>query len=296
MFYRILGRTALRVSAVGLGAGPVPAVMVGGDGEAQAAVVARAVERGVNWIDTAAGYGDGRSEAAVGGALRRLGAARSVHVATKVRLTPDDLNDATTAVRRSLEGSLSRLGLSRVTLLQLHNGVTARRGEIAASLTPNDVAAVAVALRRMRDEGLTDFVGLTGTGSPEALAEAVDGGAFDTVQIPHHLLSPADGRVLEACRRHGVGVFAIRVFAAGALLGRPPSAHTLKTPYFPLSLYEDDRRRAEALGGDVMAQALRFALADDVPHVALVGMATAQEVDEVVALAHHRGRRGEPRA
>ena len=44
-----------------------------------------------------------------------------------------------------------------------------------------------------------------------------------------------------------MGVFAIRVFAGGALLGQPPSAHTLKTPYFPLALYERDAERARQL-------------------------------------------------
>jgi aryl-alcohol dehydrogenase-like predicted oxidoreductase len=88
-----------------------------------------------------------------------------------------------------------------------------------------------------------------------------------------------------------VGVFAIRVFAGGALLGRPPGAHTLKTPYFPLALYEDDRRRAadlaEKLGPEMSLKelALRFALSGPPPHVALVGLAAPGEVAEVVELA-----------
>jgi aryl-alcohol dehydrogenase-like predicted oxidoreductase len=198
-----------------------------------------------------------------------------------------------------------------VTLLQLHNGVTARRGEIAASLTPADVLLVREAMRRILDEKLTRFVGLTGTGSPEALAEVIDSGAFDTVQIPHHLLSPADDRVLDRCRAHDVGVFAIRVFAGGALLGHPPSAHTLKTPYFPLALYEEDRRRAEelaaALGPGVSLKelAVRYALSAQVPQVALIGLAAQEQVDEAAqfadrgplpaemlaaAVSHHGGR------
>src|SRR4051812_2724533 len=198
----VLGRTKLEVSVVAVGAGPIPALMTGDDADAQAAVLRRALDHGVNWIDTAAGYGDGRSESGIGRALSRLGAAERMHVATKVRLTPDDLADPLTAVRRSLAGSLARLGLERVTLLQLHNGITSARGEIAASLTPADVlGGVVAALKRVRDDGLTRFIGLTGTGSPEALAAVVASGEFDTVQIPHHLLSPADAGVLAACRK-----------------------------------------------------------------------------------------------
>lgn len=290
---RVLGRTKLDVSVVGLGAGPVPALMTGDDADAQLAVVSRALEVGINWIDTAAGYGEGRSEASIGRALRQLDAAGRMHVATKVRLTAEDLaTDAVAAVRRSLTASLGRLGLSSVTLLQLHNGVTARRGEIAASLTPGDVLGVVrEALERVRAEGLTRFVGLTGTGSPEALAEVIDSGYFDTIQIPHHVLSPADAGVLERCSARDVGVFAIRVFAGGALLGHPPSAHTHKTPYFPLALYEQDRRRAEELAASlgtetsVKEAAVRFALGAAVPQVALIGLASAAQVDEVVRLA-----------
>lgn len=287
---RVLGRTGLSVSVVGLGAGPVPALMTGTDAGAQREVLARAIAAGVNWIDTAAGYGDGRSEASIGRALRELGAQGAVHVATKVRLTVDDLSAAAEIVRLSLVGSLERLGLPAVTLLQLHNAVTTRRGDVAASLTPEDVlGAVRPALERVRAEGLCRFIGLTGTGEAAALAAVIDSGAFDTIQVPHHVLAPADAGLLRRCRERGVGVFAIRVFAGGALLGHPPSAHTLKTPYFPLALYEDERRRAAAVAAEVgqgmsmKELALRFALND--ADVALVGLATAAQVDEAAALA-----------
>jgi L-galactose dehydrogenase/L-glyceraldehyde 3-phosphate reductase len=294
MQYRILGRTGLEVSVVGLGAGPVPALMTGGDGAAQRAVVARALEAGINWFDTAPGYGDGKSEANLGQALRDLGASDRVHVATKVRLAPGDLADVEAAVRRSLAGSLARLGLSAVTLLQLHNGITARRGDVPASLTPADVlgpGGVRAAFECIRGDGLARFVGLTGTGEPAALAAVLDSGAFDTIQVPHHLLAPADAGLLRCCRERGVGVLAIRVFAGGALLGQPPSAHTLRTPYFPLALYEEDRRRAAALeaalGGEMAVKelAVRFALSDPAVQVALVGLAAPEQVDEAVALA-----------
>src|SRR5262245_42760903 len=292
MRYHVLGRTGLQVSVVGLGAGPVPALMTGGDVAAQTAVVARALAVGINWFDTAAGYGDGRSELALGRALRELRA--ETNVATKVRLDVADLADVEGAVRRSLAGSLSRLGVPGVTLLQLHNGITPARGQIAASLTPDDVLArggVLDALRRVQAEGLTRFLGLTGTGTADALGTVIGSGGFDTVQVPHHLLAPADDGLLSRCLANGVGVFAIRVFAGGALLGQPPSAHTLRTPYFPLAVYEEERRRASRLsallnpGESLKELALRFALSHPAPQVALVGLAAPEQVDEVAALA-----------
>src|SRR5262245_38251598 len=105
MLYRTLGRTGLEVSIVGLGAGPVPGLMTGTDAPAQRDVVARALGAGINWVDTAPGYGDGQSEASLGRALKELGAQGKVHIATKVRLTPADLDDVEGAVRRSVAGS-----------------------------------------------------------------------------------------------------------------------------------------------------------------------------------------------
>jgi len=302
MQYRILGRTGLQVSAVGLGAGPVPGLMTGGDADAQRAVVERALEAGINWVDTAPGYGDGRSEASVGRALHELDVRQSMHVATKVRLAPADLADIEGAVRQSLAASLTRLGRPAVTLLQLHNGITARRGDIAASLTPSDVlgpGGVRGALERVRADGLVRFIGLTGTGDPDALGTVIDDGAFDTIQVPHHVLAPADPGLLRRCEARGVGVFAIRVFAGGALLGQPPSAHTLKTPYFPLALYEEDRQRAAALaarhgpGVPLKEIALRFALGGPPPHVALIGLASPDQVEDVAALANRGPLPGE---
>lgn len=290
MHHRVLGRTGVEVSVVAFGAGPVPGLMTGNDLALQRAVLERAVAAGINWIDTAPGYGEGQSEASLGRALHELGVQERVHVATKVRLSVADLADVEGAVRRSLEGSLSRLQLPAVTLLQLHNGITARRGEIPASLTPSEVlgpGGVLEALHHVREDGLCRFVGLTGTGEPEALTAVVSTGGFDTIQVPHHLLAPADEGLLHACQHVQMGVFAIRVFAGGALVGQPPSAHTLRTPYFPLALYEEDRRRADDLamalgpGRSLRELALRFVLSAPVPQIALVGLAAPEQVDEV---------------
>ncbi|MBA4062466.1 MAG: hypothetical protein C0501_01930 [Isosphaera sp.] len=303
MMYRTLGGTKLRVSAVSFGAGPVSGLMTGADHAAQLATVRRAVEVGVNWFDTAAGYGDGSSEANLGRVLAGLGVADGVHVATKVRLPPEALTDAAGYVRRSVEASLARLRLPRVTLLQLHNGVTAHRGDELSSLTPGDVlGGVVEAFRLVCAEGLADFVGLTGTGRADAMREVIRSGAFDTVQVPFNVLNPsagvpwsADGEadygnVIADCAAVGMGVFAIRVFAGGALLDRPPSAHTLKTPFFPLALYERDLARARRLRDRVAGRlpvselAVRFALAHPAVSSAIVGFGSPGHVDEVAEM------------
>src|SRR6478672_1475740 len=129
MQYRTLGKTGLSISRLAFGAGPISALMVGSDLDRQRAVVEHAIARGINWFDTAATYGNGASESNLGRVLEELRAVSAVHVATKVRLMPDDLNDVRGAVQRSVAGSLQRLRLPRVALLQLHNSITARRGD-----------------------------------------------------------------------------------------------------------------------------------------------------------------------
>ena len=94
MIYRKLGRTGLKVSAVAFGAGPVSGLMTGTDFAAQLATVHRALAAGINWFDTAPGYGNGASETNLGRVLAELDATTSVHVATKVRVPPEALDAA----------------------------------------------------------------------------------------------------------------------------------------------------------------------------------------------------------
>jgi aryl-alcohol dehydrogenase-like predicted oxidoreductase len=305
MLYRSLGKTGIEISAISFGAGPVSSLMVGDDGDRQRAVVQRALERGVNWFDTAATYGAGQSERSLGRALEELNAAGQVHVATKVRLMPDDLADIRGAVRRSIDESLDRLRRSSVTLLQLHNSITARRGDEPTSVTPADVlgpGGIADALEELREEGLVKHMGLTGIGQPAALEEVIRSGRFATMQTPYHLLNPSSGRtmaadftetnfgnIIAACAREGMGVLAIRVLAGGALAHRPASAHTLKTPFFPLPLYERDRRRAARLqdmlgaGRPLHQEAIRFVLNHPSIDSAIIGFGETGQVDEAVA-------------
>lgn len=309
MIDRPLGRTGLRVSSLAFGAGPVSGLMTGTDTQLQLATVARAIELGVNWFDTAAGYGEGKSETNLGRTLNELGMADLVHVATKVRIPADAFGDVAGYVQRSVEASLERLRLPRVTLLQLHNGITSQRDDEPASVSVEDVLGpngIAAALDRLRDDGLVGHVGLTGTGHPEALRQAIQSGAFDTLQVPYNALNPSAGQpgsadgetdygnVLADCAAAGMGAFAIRVFAGGALLDCEPGSHTLKTPYFPLALYRRDRERAgkwrEGIGKrePPAVRAVRFALAHRAVASAIVGFGSPEHVEEIAGVPFER--------
>src|SRR5262245_19310839 len=110
MRYRQLGNTGIQVSEISFGCGPVPGLLTANSGlHQQLRTIARAVELGVNWFDTAATYGDGRSEENLGAAVEQLGFSDRVHIATKVRLFPEHMSDIRSAVHRSVEASLKRL-------------------------------------------------------------------------------------------------------------------------------------------------------------------------------------------
>jgi aryl-alcohol dehydrogenase-like predicted oxidoreductase len=306
MQYRVLGKTGVRVSVIAFGCGPVSGWMAELGADDQRDVVRHGIEAGINWFDTAAGYGDGKSEASLGAALGELGTPEGIHIATKVRYLPEHLADIRKHTRVSVAASLKRLGVKQVALLQLHNSITALRGEEPTSVTPSDVlgkGGVLEAFREIQAEGSVRHIGLTGIGQAASLREVVSSGAFDTIQVPYNLLNPSAGcfvptvfvetnygNIIAGCGAQAMGVFAIRVFAGGALLDNPPSAHTLKTPFFPLALYERDRARAESLtaslppGQTIHGAALQFALAHPLLSSAIIGFRTPAEIDSAMVV------------
>src|SRR5665213_1938314 len=103
----MLGKTGVEVSLLGFGCGAVGGLMVGGDPADQERAVARALEMGINYFDTAAQYGNGRSETNLGRVLKTL--KPDVTVGTKVRLPPTERGQIAAGIASALEASLSRL-------------------------------------------------------------------------------------------------------------------------------------------------------------------------------------------
>lgn len=303
MRFRPLGRTGIPVSVVAFGAGPVSGWATSTHTQQQIETVQQAIDLGINWFDTAPTYSDGQSELALGQALSELNSQDRVHVATKVRLTEDAFQDLRGFIHRSVEASLQRLRRRSLTLLQLHNSITARRGDQPTSVTPRDVldGGVLDVFEELRAAGVVQHVGLTGLGNPQSLKLVIDTGRFDTIQTPFNLLNPSAGQAMPAdfpednlgnllqnCSDLQMGVFAIRVFAGGALARREPSAHTRITKFFPLDLYERDRRRADDIAKElpqsqsVPEVALQFALAHPAVSAAIVGFGNAEEIRQAV--------------
>jgi aryl-alcohol dehydrogenase-like predicted oxidoreductase len=301
MQLRNFGRTGMRLSVLGFGCGAVGGFMVRGDPAEQERTIARAIEAGVNYFDTAVQYGDGESEKNLGRVLQNLKPAHAV-VGTKVRLPPADFGRIAEAIPVSLEGSLSRLRLDRVDIFHLHNPVTVQGG--GTSLSVRQVLdEVVPAFERLRQHGKIRFLGLTGVGDTAALHQVIDAGVFDSAQVVYNMLNPSAAeqlpanypaqdyeRLFDHTQVAGVGVVGIRVLAGGALSGsaeRHPIASPAPEPIGSAMSYVADVDRARRLmplvsqgfATSLTEAATRFALSHPAMGTILVGLATPQEFD-----------------
>ena len=293
----------MRVSALGFGCGDVGGLMVRGTPAERERGVARALEHGINYLDTAPAYGSGESEKNLGQVLRALKpAAPTVIVGTKWRLATGDLADVGGAVARSVETSLGRLGLERVDLLHLHN-LIGRVGDERPLGVARVLEAVVPAVRRLQEQGKVRFFGVTASGETGALHRALSSGAIDTAQVVFNLLNPTGAyalpvgypaqdydRLLVLAREQGAGTIGIRVLAGGALSGqvaRHPTAIPSVAPIASGPDYATDVARARALeplvaqghADSLVEAALRFAITGDAMSTVLIGCSDLAQLD-----------------
>ena len=258
---RPLGKTGIKVSEIGFGAGPL-----GGDDIDDAtaiALIAGAVDRGVNLIDTAPSYG--RSEVRIGKALE--GRRERVVLSTKVGYGVPGIPDWTgPCITAGVDAALERLGTDRIDIAHLHS-------------CPLDVLArgeVVEALAAARRAGKVRVAAYSGDNA--ALAWAVESGKFGVVQCS---LSAVDQRALDAvipdAVARGVGVLAKRALANGVWreVKRPEAADR--------ALYWD-RLREMDIKLDA-AQALGFVLAQPGVGSALLGTTSFAHMQAMIDVA-----------
>src|SRR5258705_4624329 len=240
MELRVFGRTGMQVSGLGFGCGAVGRIMVRGDAADQEGLVARAIDAGVNYFDTAVLYGDGESEKNLGRVFQKLKPA-NVAVGTKVRVPSSEFDRIAEAIAISLEGSLARLHRDRVDIFHLHNPITETGGGAALSVR-QVLGDVVPAFERLRQQGKIRFLGISAIGDTVALHQVIDAGAFDSAQIVYNMLNPSAGeklpgnypaqdygRLFDHTRAASVGVVGIRVLAGGALSGSA-ERHPIASP------------------------------------------------------------------
>ena len=280
MTFRTLGRTGLEVSRVGLGAGGPSRLgkSRGADDACVARVVHRALDLGVNIVDTAAAYG---TEAAIGAALADV--SPQVHIATKVSCYGPAAADGSRpvadpqAVIGSVENSLRCLRREALEIVQLHGVAPSSYDTVVERLYPP--------LAQLRDQGKIRFIGISETppGDPlqETAVRACASGLFDTLMIQHAVFDQrAEAGTFAAAREQNVGLFCMS--AARAALVSPQLLRGVLERIDPA----DPPSLEFLLRGPVKTYAdaaFRFAAACHDLHVVLVGTGDPEHLRESVA-------------
>lgn len=253
---RRLGRTDIEITRIGFGAWAIGgadwAVGWGSqDDRDSVAAIRHAVERGINWIDTAAIYGLGHSEEVVRQALAKIPADERPYVFTKCGLVWDE-NDrqalprkvgAPASVRREVEASLKRLGIERIDLYQMH--WPAEDGTLLEEYWQT--------LLDLKKEGKVRAVGLSNHSA--AQLETAEGlGHVDTLQPPFSAIRRDVAKAeLNWCHAHQTGVIVYSPMQSGLLTGgfSVERAHALPK--------DDWRSRNEEFSGEKLTRNLEFA-------------------------------------
>ena len=215
-----LGVTGLQVSRLGLGAWAIGGgEWQGGwgpqDDEDSIATIHRAVELGVNWIDTAPAYGLGRAESVVGEAVHRLPEADRPLVFTKCGLVwrPGERSVsnslAPASIRQECEDSLRRLKVDTIDLLQAH----------WPTMDDTPLEESWAAMAGLVDEGKVRFIGLSNF-TAEDLATCETIRHVDTYQPELNLIVRGAGQTVRWCAEHDIGVIAYSPMRSGLLTGR----------------------------------------------------------------------------
>jgi aryl-alcohol dehydrogenase-like predicted oxidoreductase len=265
------------------------------------ATVQQAVACGINCIDVAPMYGRGKAEEVVGKAWPQLPA--KPLLATKVFIMPDERQDLAGAVRRSLEGSLTRLGLGQVDIFQLHNQIEPHEPTAPRRLTLGEVTrrgGVLETMQKLKEEGLVRALGFTGIARHDVVRELFADGRLETVQLVTNILcsegemgQPGDApyrnhlEMVRLAHAANLGVFGIRPFAAGALTAAIdralPAEHPVARDW---ALVQQHLGFLTTETGESLAVvAMRYALSLDGVSTVVTGAKNRAELADAVAAA-----------
>jgi aryl-alcohol dehydrogenase-like predicted oxidoreductase len=302
MKYRALGTSGLVVSEIGFGGWALGGQWGPQDDQDSVAALHRAIDLGLNYIDTAEGYGNGRSERVIGQALR--GRPQRVYMATK---TPPQAGPWPPSpycraaerypeayLRANVEERLRNLGTDCLDVLQLHTWTRAWNRDPA----PLEV------LRRLREEGKLRLIGIS---TPEqdqnCVVDLMRRGYLDVVQVIYNLFEqePA-AELLPAAVETGTGVIVRVVFDEGVLTGKYRKGHRFTADDFRSRYFEGDRldravERVEQIRADVAEAglereysladvALKFALAHAAVSTVIPGIRSPQQAERNIAASN----------
>ncbi len=293
-----LGNTGLEISSIGFGAWAIG----GGDwefgwgaqdDEQSIAAIHHALEQGINWIDTAAAYGFGRSEQTVGRALGGL--VERPYVFTKCSLLEGPGRTVVHSLKRDsilreAEASLQRLGLDAIDLYQIHWPIPAA-----------DIEEGWAALAELKEKGLVRHIGVSNF-DVEQLRLIAQIAPVETLQPQYSLIErDAERELLPFAEREGIGVIVYSPMGSGLLTGAMTPERIAKLPDDDwrkrderfnepalsrnLELVERLKAVGERYGATPGAVAVAWTLRNPAVDGAIVGFRRPDQVDPILPAA-----------
>jgi len=306
MKLRTLGQSDLKITPIGIGAWAIG----GGqwqfawgpqDDNQSVAAIRAGLDHGINWIDTAAVYGLGHSEAIVGRVLRGLHS--RPYIFTKGSLVWDrsgkiSHNLQAASIRREAEASLKRLGVDTIDLYQIHWPAAAGRPE---SESPGSIEEAIGTLAQLKAEGRIRHIGVSNFNASQ-MQRALNIAPITSLQPPYSILArDVESSILPFAFEHRIGVIVYSPMASGLLTGAmtreriagfPEDDWRKRSPNFKepllsrnLRLVETLRaigKRRNATPGEV---AIAWTLRNPAVTGAIVGVRSAEQVSGIAGAA-----------
>ena len=293
MKYRKFGRLGWNVAEIGFGAWAVGGGWGIQSDEDSVAALHRALDLGCNFIDTAQGYGDGRSERVIAQVLKERRGDQRVYVATKIPPAPgswppspyDDIEERYGAayLRQRLERSLRELRTECIDLLQLHTWTRAWNRNPTALAT----------LRQFKQEGKVQAIGVsTPEHDQDSVLDLMRGGWVDSVQLIYNVFEQEpQAELLPAAAEHQVAIIVRVAMDEGALTGKLTPQTVFAEGDFRRRYFAGDRLqrtidRVEAIRGtvgtrepDLATAALKFALKPAAVSTVITGIRNARQAE-----------------
>src|SRR5215217_3239637 len=294
---RLLGRTGLSVSPVCVGCAPLgnmPETFEYSVSKQRASDTLHAVfESPLNFLDTAASYGDGESERRIGEVLAEIGGLpEDCVLATKADRDPKTGDFSGDQMRRSVERSLRLLGLDRLQLVHLHDPEymdEPGREPFEYMMAPGGPVET---LANLKEEGVIEHLGIAG-GPIDLLIQFVETGVFEAV-ITHNrytLVNRTAEPLLDIAAQRGVAALNAAPYGSGILAKGPDAYARYEYREAPREMVEQVRameRACQELDVPLAAAALQFSLRDPRVVSTIVGISRPERVEQTIELATHR--------